>query len=277
MNYIDVLKLYNGTIWGSRIKVARHAHPGYDLELLVTLGMFEDYQARQAKDVFNCDYVVSLLGEHGSRSRFIGMYQLLSVRDGVPPWPVRYPYPKMNPGRVWYDLKRLADFEDLEDRLVVDWGAGMRSWLQWLKPKEVIEILPRGHTREFPGYDNVVLPFPDLERIVQNPDANRTWHSMLSAVAGVYLITDTVSGDQYVGSASGAQGILGRWVGYAKTKHGGNKRLKRLLDEHPDRHVYFSFSILRTLPRSMTAREVVEVENIYKRKLGSRAFGLNDN
>ena len=37
------------------------------------------------------------------------------------------------------------------------------------------------------------------------------------------------------------------------------------------------FTILRTLPKSMTAGEVIEIEAAFKRKLGSRAFGLNAN
>jgi len=65
---------------------------------------------------------------------------------------------------------------------------------------------------------------------------------MLSSVAGVYLKTDMTDGNQYVGSASGKLGIMGRWRSYAETKHGGNIRLISLLEEEPDR--YNQFSIL---------------------------------
>jgi len=34
------------------------------------------------------------------------------------------------------------------------------------------------------------------------------WHRMLGAVAGIYLIADRTSGRLYVGSASGAEGVL---------------------------------------------------------------------
>jgi len=50
-----------------------------------------------------------------------------------------------------------------------------------------------------------------------------------------------------------------------------------LLERHPERYHEFRFSILRTLPRTMTAKEVAEVESLYKRKLGTRAFELNGN
>ncbi len=80
-----------------------------------------------------------------------------------------------------------------------------------------------------------------------------------------------------MGSAYGAEGIFGRWAQYTRSKHGGNKRLVELLEAHPERWRRFQFSILRTLPKTMTAAEVIEVESLKKRKLGSRAFGLNRN
>jgi hypothetical protein len=131
--------------------------------------------------------------------------------------------------------------------------------------------------REFPGYDDFILRFDELERIVTNPDANETWHRMLAGVAGVYLISDGKTGDLYVGSAYGEAGILGRWASYVRTKRGGNAKLRALLARDPARYQSFSFSILRTLPRSLTHKEVIAVESLYKAKLGTRAFGLNDN
>lgn len=100
---------------------------------------------------------------------------------------------------------------------------------------------------------------------------------MLSSVAGVYLILDTVSGMQYIGSAYGKEGIIGRWEQYARNGHGGNKQLMELLEKDPERITKFQYSILITLPQSMTKNEVINVEMLYKKKLGSRSFGLNSN
>jgi len=82
---------------------------------------------------------------------------------------------------------------------------------------------------------------------------------------------------QYVGSAYGEEGILGRWKHYAKTAHGDNQELKRILAADPEAANRFRFTILRTLPRTLTMNEVIEHEGRYKKKLGSRAFGLNVN
>lgn len=179
-----------------------------------------------------------------------------------------------------YEIEKIELLNDLTDPLVIDWGASTRTWCQWLRkdnPKRVVEILPAGYVKEFPGFEDVIITFDELQTIVKSPDPNRIWHTMLSSVAGVYLITDMTDGSLYVGSASGKLGIMGRCRSYAETKHGGNIRLMSLLQAEPDRCSNFQYSILRTLPKSLTQTEVVGFEQIYKQKLGSRAFGLNGN
>ena len=56
-----------------------------------------------------------------------------------------------------------------------------------------------------------VLAYDERVTVINNPEANREWHRMLVAVAGVYLIADVKTGNQYVGSAAGQRGALGRW------------------------------------------------------------------
>ena len=97
-------------------------------------------------------------------------------------------------------------------------------------------------------------------------------------MAGVYLITDTKTGKLYVGSASGEQGgIWGRWSEYARTKHGGNKRLQELITADSDYCSNFQYSILEVFPIKRDRHEVLEYEQLYKKKLWSIQFGLNDN
>ena len=113
--------------------------------------------------------------------------------------------------------------------------------------------------------------------MIENPTANREWHRMLGSVAGVYLILDTVTGRQYVGSAYGDGGIFARWSQYARTGHGGNAQLRALLAERPNARDDLQFSLLQTLSPSLTAREVIAYEQLHKEKLGTRAHGLNSN
>lgn len=108
--------------------------------------------------------------------------------------------------------------------------------------------------------------------------AHKEWENRLSAVAGVYLITDTKTGKQYVGSASGEQGgIWGRWSEYAHTKHGGNKRLVELIDADADYCHNFQYSILEVFPIKRDKHEILRYEQLYKQKLLSVQYGLNEN
>tara|TARA_R110002096_G_scaffold203468_2_gene388670 strand:+ start:2601 stop:3443 length:843 start_codon:yes stop_codon:yes gene_type:complete len=273
-----VLEQLDPTFFTKKIKLVRHAHATHDLSLLIRRGFLREYEERQGKPRFDgVDAVLSFMGEGRTQARFVGASLVGRRRTKPGRWPAGYPFPDMKLRNYRYELTPQPQFEPMHDRLVIDWGQSTRSWHQHLRSKRLLEIRPEGHVTEFPGYDDVLLDFLSLERIVNNPDANRAWHMALKAVAGVYLIVDTETGNQYVGSAYGARGLLARWTNYVKLLHGGNVQLKSLLQEHPGRHRAFQFTILRTLPKTMTAREVIAVEGLQKAKLGTRAFGLNLN
>ena len=129
----------------------------------------------------------------------------------------------------------------------------------------------------FPGFYNFTLSYDQLTTMITNPDSNREWQRMLSSVSGVYVILHQATGKQYIGSAYGAGGIWGRWASYAKSPSGGNLLLRELLQEDPNSHKSFQFSVLRVLESGATKDEVLGQEALMKRKLGSRTFGLNSN
>jgi len=272
----DLLKM-SGLDIDKKTKLVRHQDSGFDTDRLYREGRLEHYQSCQSKNVFgDCDYIVTFLGHDRTQAKFIGIFQVIAVSQ-----------PRQLPDQIYtdfweagwyfYELRRTDFLSDLIERLVIEWGGATRSWYQWLndkKPKEVIEILPKGCYDSFPGFEDFVLDYNSLKKIVENPDANRMWHIMLSSVAGVYLIVDTEDGKQYVGSAYGNEGILGRFKEYVRNGYGGNKLLMAL---PIDRYSKFQFTILRTLSKTLTNAEVIDYENLYKDKLGSRAFGLNAN
>lgn len=113
------------------------------------------------------------------------------------------------------------------------------------------------------------LNFTDLKALVKFPDTNLTWVKALSSVNGIYLIKEKTTGKLYVGSAYGDRGIYGRWSTYAKTGHGENQKL-RDLDPHN-----FQFSILEIIPPTTRPKDVINFENRWKERLGTRQFGLN--
>jgi hypothetical protein len=101
---------------------------------------------------------------------------------------------------------------------------------------------------------------------------------MLSVTKGIYLISDAKTGTLYVGSAYNEKGIWGRWETYVKTNgHGNNKILRALIDDDPNYGDNFRFSILMLLPQTITPDEAIEKERLFKRKLGTKTFGLNLN
>lgn len=278
LNVIELLKL-RGLDTSARIKLVRHQDRRFDVAALRREGFFEVYQRFQSNPVFDCDYIVSFTGMEQGRARLAGVYRVTGKLPATEaPVPPDFARPDLVNTHGWYYvLEPVPGFEDLNERVVIDWGANARAWHQWLKPKEVVQLLPMGYVREFPGYLDFVLTFDELQSIVLNPEANREWHRMLAAVAGVYLIVDMETGKQYVGSAYGASGVLGRWTTYARTGHGGNAQLRERLTTDPSAVKYFSYTLLRTLPTTLTKAEVIRYESLYKHKLGTRAFGLNSN
>lgn len=97
------------------------------------------------------------------------------------------------------------------------------------------------------------------------------WRSALSSVAGVYLLVCPEDGQQYVGSATGDGGFWQRWQDYARTGHGGNVRMKDIPDAD------YQITVLEVASSSATIDEITDLEALWKRKLMSREFGLNEN
>jgi len=276
MNIVELLRL-RGMDTSKKIKLVRHQNRRHDLYEMMTTGQLETYQACQSRPVLDCEFIVSFIGLPYNNARLYGVYKVgARCRVREVSLPQTYTVSE-DPENWFYQLQKVDGFEDLEERVVIDWGQSTRSWHQWISEKEVIEVLPVGYARPFPGYLDFVLSFDELSRIFSYPEANREWQSALSNVAGIYLILQPTTGAQYIGSACGSQGIYGRWKNYVATGHGGNKRLKEICDKDSNVHREFRFSILRTLPKSLTQKEVLDFEDFYKKKLGSRAFGLNEN
>jgi hypothetical protein len=277
LSLYNLLRMYGYDPGIMIAKVIRHRSWEYDLDELVRRGQFDLYQWSQAHHIYNCDQVISFLGVGAHYAKLVGIYDVLRHHEGIRPWPEGYMYPEMGTPTHWYDVKKHSKPADLEHRLVIDWGASPRSWHQWLTDRPVVEIRPPGFHSVFPGYMDFVLSFTELRQIMDYPDANQSWHQKLSAVGGVYLITDDASGRQYVGSATGKDGLLGRWRSYAKEGHGGNALLRQLVSSDPEARNSLHFTILCTVSHSISQKEVIEMECLFKRKLGSRVEGLNQN
>ena len=250
----------------AKVKLVRHKDARVEYrDMLKNRDTLLEYQRDQPTHVFkDCDYIISFIGNERNRSTLFGIYKVNDVeeRDGI----------------FHYNLKQVPELEHLNDRIVIDWGKAGRSWHQDYKNiKETVQVLEEGYIGNFAGLLDFTLEYSELQRLIQNPEANRDWYHNLSSVNGIYLILDQKTGMQYIGSASGNKGIWGRWENYAKNGHGGNIELKALLNKNPSYTQNFRYSILQTLPSNYTTKQVIAYENLYKEKLGSRVHGLNGN
>lgn len=184
-----------------------------------------------------------------------------------------------------FDLSRNKFLEPLAGRLVVEWAKNTRRWNRSAAKAAdlpVLEIADRDKV-PFPGFDQVLLSYNELKDMVQSPRYS-DWQVALREVQGIYLITDSLNGKQYVGKADGAERILQRWTAYANDGHGGNLALRQLAKESADAGAaptphaqHFVFSILRVFGPSTSSSEVDAAESHYKRALMTREFGLNRN
>ena len=186
----------------------------------------------------------------------------------------------------FFDLRPSSFLAPLVDRLVVEWG-NPRTWHRRATSAAhlpVLEIADRDRV-PFPGFDRVLLTHHELGEMISD-HRYADWRVALSEVQGIYLITDSSNGKQYVGKADGAERILGRWMSYARDGHGGNLALRELAFSSvgseetmvkTDHARHFVFSILRVFGPSTSSSEVDAAESHYKRALMTREFGLNRN
>jgi hypothetical protein len=283
MTFDEVLKLKFNIRGVDKIKIVRHQDARTDINQIYESDRpkFDSYQGAQGRDLFNCDYIASFLGAENNTAKFVGLYRVvnrLSENEFIKKHPTYDYWKKLDLANYFYDLSMVDGFDDLVDRVIIDWGKSTRSWVQNNLKKEVVEILPAGYVKEFRGYLELLLTFSELKRIIGNPTANKMIHNRLTAVNGVYLIVDSQTGNQYVGSTYNQDGIWGRWRVYANTGHGNNKKLKELLKERGQNYQEnFNFSILQTLPTGLSEKEVLDHERLNKNKLGKKATALNAN
>ena len=258
----------------AKVKLVRHKDPRCDLyeEYRSNLEWFLAYQSCQSKPIFRgVDYIVSFIGEEGTTSRFIGVYQILKEYENSD-----YNPESFTEGKYRYEIQEIVGFKDLKERVIVKWTNPI-AYHQWIDNEmEVIEIQRGLNDLIFTDYFSFILDFQQLTEIING--RYKDWKNMLSATKGIYLITDSITGKQYVGSAYGVDGIWGRWSEYVKTNgHGGNKSLKELILEDKNYGNNFRFSILMLLPSTVTNKEAIEKEQLFKKKLGTNSFGLTNN
>lgn len=192
--------------------------------------------------------------------------------------------PEVDEG-IGYKLTLLPDFEDYRKRLIIRLSKpiGRNNYNRWynsvqegLNP-EIYEIAPSTKLGAFPGYSNFRLSHRDLQEIFKRNEPQ--WRNALSNVKGVYCITDTSTGQLYIGSASGdSEGIWRRWAEYANVSNltGGNKVFEELKKSGADYIIdNFSYSILEIFDMRTKREDIVYREEYWKKVFKTVKFGMN--
>jgi hypothetical protein len=230
---------------------------------------FEDYQSVQSRDVFPVgDLLASFVVTDARKTVFVGMYRVVGVGT-CPPASIDALLKQDVSGQFKYDLQLVDDLADYKDMVVIEWGAGTRTWIQRAanQPKPVIEIAQQ-YEPKFPGFRVFIRPVDEV------PSLPSGWQQVLRSVKGVYLLVDVDSGQQYVGSAKGADSLLGRWLDYAAGGDGGDVALKAAASDGPRN---YQVSVLEVVDASTPDETIEQIESYWKSKLLSRRFGLNRN
>jgi hypothetical protein len=166
-----------------------------------------------------------------------------------------------------YELTLDGELNDFVGRLIVEWGAGKRTWIQRAdnQNKTVLEIRRSFEEPDFPGFANFIVSLSKIEKLPTK------WVEVLRSRCGIYLLTCPRTKEQYVGLASSdAGGFYGRWLNYARDGHGGNVELK---SRDPSD---YQVSILQVAGDAEIPL-LHEMESRWKQKLQSREMGLNRN
>ena len=249
--------------------------------------IFNAYQQTQTKRVENAmlgaRYVASFIGQQPGKALFIGLYEIgrskpLTLEEfwQIPAYKELKPFgmrgfaeEKDRTSVLWFDLKLNDFYVNWKGKLVVVWPPPERAWWRRAHNNEMPILTISEESvldAAMPKWDEINFAWNELG-LLPSP-----WKQALSQWRGIYYIFDTSDGQGYVGSAYGSDNILGRWLTYSATGHGGNRLLRQR------KPLGFRFSILERVSPDMDAADVIRLESSWKERLHTRApHGLNDN
>lgn len=211
-------------------------------------------------------YWASFVVTPAQSTLFVGLYKVELI--GLAPPDLIDPLRLTAVGEAdLYSQEEATGSSTFAGRVSVAWGTGARAWIQRAdsQAKPILEIVRVYQEETFPGYGRFICGLSLIELLPTG------WLSALRAARGVYLLTCPRTREQYVGSATGEGGFLGRWLSYVQDGHGGNVGLK---SRDPSD---YQVSILEVSGSTATVEDILAAEQLWKAKLQSREMGLNRN
>ncbi len=268
--------------------VLRHRPPQRELQISLPefaeneLEVFEAYQAVQGQQVAammkKCGLLASFIGMDPGTAIFAGIwrvrgYRPLDLSDLVPgsaltrltDQGVAYVTspPKVD---VLFDLERLPAYTDWRGRLDISWPSRGFNWKLRAEGRD----FPVRAIHEESRFSSKTLDWERLSLTWRQLQSLPLRHrELLRGLRGVYYIFDERRALGYVGSATGADNMLGRWTDYATSGHGGNKGMAKCDPES------LRFSILQRTDLQVSRSEVLSLEMSWMQRLRTREHGLN--
>lgn len=246
--------------------------------------VFNSYQQIQSpkceEQMRRASHVASFIGHEAGKAVFVGLYRMQGIRELNHKQYLSIPAvqeerriqnatsPPSKSVITWFELEMTDFHSDWKGKLIVRWPTPEIAWSRWAAPNSFVIEAIHGESlfaEVIPDWRELELTWDDLQTI---PSA---WREALRQWRGIYFIFDTLMGKGYVGSAYGADNLLGRWTNYAKTGHGGNRRLKECDPKN------LRFTILERMSPDTVDEEVISRETSWKKRLHTRDYGLNGN
>jgi len=251
---------------------------------------FNAYQQTQGEKVERAmkglegdGYVASFIGHAPGQALFVGLYTIESSKPltreqfwAVPAYQEMKTFgmggfTEQDPRETirWFDMSPTDFYAHWKGRLVVTWPPPERSW--WRRSHKNDMAVHAIHEESMldasmPAWDQLDLTWEELSVMPSR------WQAAIRQWRGIYFIFDESDGKGYVGSAYGSENLLGRWLNYAASGHGGNRLLR---GRDP---ANFRFTILQRVSPDLDSDDVIRLESSWKDRLHTRApFGLNDN
>ena len=247
--------------------------------------LFNAYQQAHSEKIekvlLSASHVASFIRHGSGRALFVGAYAIRKSKSLTQQqfWriPANAELKKLGmrgfvSGRrscLWFDLKLLDFYSEWKGKLVVDWPPPERSW--WRRAHR--NRMTVHAVLEDSALDTAMQKWNELDLSwSQLSVLPKRWQAKLSEWRGIYYIFDSSDAKGYVGSAYGAENLLGRWRNYGASGHGGNRLLRQ---RDPTN---FRFTILELVSPTMPPDEVISLESNWKERLHTRQpYGLNDN
>lgn len=282
LNFSDVLE--KAGLAPENVKLIRHALSDKGFRECYNAGMVREYTQHQKENFSKgYGYWVTFISEGGTYARLHSCYRVNgAVPDTPEVRPAGLPPHEAEAYRgeaAFFNLEYVDVLKEYEGKLVIDWGASARMWHQKATtPKPIIAIEPKNQ-KPFVGFEELILSFDELKKVVENDTDYALWQAAMSSVNAVYLIVNTRTGDRYIGSTYNYDGLLGRWSAYVTTGgHGGNKGMIDHLKSGKHSCHDLQFSVLQILPKSLPNSQIIATETLWKKKLLTyEPFGMNQN